>query len=114
MPDRNSEPISDNVLAHSMRRRKEDMQPKSCFTFNKNIDAGHVLVAASMLASVIVAGVMFQNRLVVVEEWQKSHVAETKQIKDDMHEMKRLWREDVQEIRKDVRELLISKNRVPK
>jgi hypothetical protein len=81
------------------------------FKINPNIDAGHILVAVSLLASVFLAGVYFQNRVVVLEEWRGSHTLESVQIKNDMADIKKMQREDTAEIRKDVREILVTVNR---
>ena len=96
----------------TLRARRSSDQKR--VKWDPTINLGHVLSVAAFMISLFGSILYFNSRVVVLEEYRASHMKDTARIEADVSELKKSLGEDIKEIRKDIREILISKNRVPK
>ena len=107
----------EEVAAHgALRTRRKSDNAKITIDWTVNITA---IIAALVAILVFVVSTMtmwggMDKRVVVLEEWKGSHYTTTVRIEKDLDDVKKVQVEDMKEIRRDIREILISKNRLPK
>lgn len=82
--------------------------------WDPTINLGHVLSIASFTVLFFSSIMYFNSRVVVLEEYKTAHQKDTVRIEGRIDSVEKLYLDDIKEIRKDIREILISKNRVPK